>query len=1353
MPRSTLAHWQNLLLNLLARPRRRHQADALTLEQLEPRQMFATLDSLNVAAPIDEGGVATVVGEFSDADIDNQHRALIHWGDGSWDLVDITPGERTFTAQHAYNDNGLANGSIGSYAITASVLDNDAIYSVATGPGDTVSIVNGVNDGDGYNGTSPVSEGVDKAIDGTTSKYLNFKDFGSGLIVTPLSGSSAVVGLRIFTANDHPDRDPASYRLEGSNDGGLTWTEIGTGGLDLPMGRNPAGQSVSTAEYFQEVLIPNDDSYTSYRLTFPTLRDAATARGMQVGEVQLLTSDVASSTLSTSVSVANVSAQIDTMAFMPASGPDGSSTLVGTFADPGAADTHRLLVNWGDGNIETIQLAIGVRDFAVQHMYAAVGTYQVTASVVDDDFETYDATQPTDTITIIDGVNDGDANGGVSPANESVAKAIDNTTSKHLNFKDLGSGFEVLLGSGATTVVGLRIYTANDQPSRDPASYVLEGSLDGETWAPVSQGALNLPTGRNPAGQPIGQAAHFQELLIPSGTAYNRYRLTFPTIRDAGAANSMQVGEVELLTAASLPTVATTSITLTPNQQPSFTGSNLTIDEDSGLQAVVGWATFDAGSPEESSQTATYHVVVTDGAELFAEAPTIIDDGTLVYRLAADANGTATMEVTVQDNGGTAVGGVDTSLPQLFTITVNPIGDAPRWDSGTTATVGRGAVTTLSSSLLGVSDPDGDSLTFVVESLPTSGELYFADVRLEVGDTFTQADLDSGLILYFNFGAALGGDTLGFGASDGTASTSRVVPLNPTNGSSNVVPPPEGPGWYRLVSLSRLEKSEAGWSADPNGLIPSVQTVWAESWEKALAKLVSGSTAVTGTSGEYYVYDFPTGAETFPSGAYDIGTAAEIASRHANNDLLDTVSGSAAIIALEDRYSDYRNDSDYDDFWAVAFLLFEPADMPIGELTSVNFAQLNLIADPGDGAYSATEWTKSTSDPVAFVRNSKLAFEKVQFKVTEDLDPTTEVRIRASGTDGITIAETLAKRVLAPFEKPDYVLENIESENNLADMVKHYDPAAGGFKLIWEMKIGDGEWERVGVSTNRLYLSLDEPLAGFDRYHSVIHIGSHHGQGATTQADLADKVFAYFGTLEIADWDGDELVYYEDWNVESFTTQSLLEKGWGRCGAMGNLMEHVFNAQGLLASRVGIEPINDAEFFLVNNWHFNGTGVAQAAIVHDPGTELAELLVKYPYLSLLEKVDGSFQWNNDTAYTYRYSDIIDEAGADGQNNENPKSIFGDHCVVDVQVDGERVWYDPSYGVLYGQSTESARLQEFDNTALSGYGVSVEVLLPVREAVIGMDLDGDGRMDGVVDWQVILTRKNDYEATEVGRPTS
>jgi WD40 repeat protein len=122
------------------------------------------------------------------------------------------------------------------------------------------------------------------------------------------------------------------------------------------------------------------------------------------------------------------------------------------------------------------------------------------------------------------------------------------------------------------------------------------------------------------------------------------------------------------------------NITLTGvNEQPSFTASNPpTVNEDAGTQTVTGWITSFNPGTNEAAQTVSYLVEnVVDANNLFATAPTISSIGNLTYTLNADVSGTATFDVKIQDNGGTANGGVDTSAPQTFTLTVNPVNDQP----------------------------------------------------------------------------------------------------------------------------------------------------------------------------------------------------------------------------------------------------------------------------------------------------------------------------------------------------------------------------------------------------------------------------------------------------------------------------------------------------------------------------------------------------------------------------------------------------------------------------------------------------------------------------------------------------
>ena len=124
------------------------------------------------------------------------------------------------------------------------------------------------------------------------------------------------------------------------------------------------------------------------------------------------------------------------------------------------------------------------------------------------------------------------------------------------------------------------------------------------------------------------------------------------------------------------------------NDAPSFTkGADQTVLESAGAQSVTGWATaISAGPADEAGQTLNFLVTPTNPA-LFSVAPAISATGTLTYTPAPSANGSTIVTVQLQDNGGTANGGVDTSAPQTFTIAVTPVNDVPSFTKGADQTV------------------------------------------------------------------------------------------------------------------------------------------------------------------------------------------------------------------------------------------------------------------------------------------------------------------------------------------------------------------------------------------------------------------------------------------------------------------------------------------------------------------------------------------------------------------------------------------------------------------------------------------------------------------------------------------
>jgi hypothetical protein len=120
------------------------------------------------------------------------------------------------------------------------------------------------------------------------------------------------------------------------------------------------------------------------------------------------------------------------------------------------------------------------------------------------------------------------------------------------------------------------------------------------------------------------------------------------------------------------------TISITPvNDVPTFTkGANQTINEDAGFQFVGNWATNISAGPNESDGL-TFQVTNNTNPGLFSQQPAVFTNGLLTYMPAFNAFGSADITIVLKDNGGTANGGVDTSAPQTFTITVNSINDAP----------------------------------------------------------------------------------------------------------------------------------------------------------------------------------------------------------------------------------------------------------------------------------------------------------------------------------------------------------------------------------------------------------------------------------------------------------------------------------------------------------------------------------------------------------------------------------------------------------------------------------------------------------------------------------------------------
>ncbi len=106
------------------------------------------------------------------------------------------------------------------------------------------------------------------------------------------------------------------------------------------------------------------------------------------------------------------------------------------------------------------------------------------------------------------------------------------------------------------------------------------------------------------------------------------------------------------------------------NDAPSFVmGATIEILNATGApETFPNWATnVSPGPPDESGQGVSFNTSNNQPGS-FSVQPAIDPSGTLTFTPAADAHGVIEVSATLQDTGGTAYGGIDTSAPQTFNI-------------------------------------------------------------------------------------------------------------------------------------------------------------------------------------------------------------------------------------------------------------------------------------------------------------------------------------------------------------------------------------------------------------------------------------------------------------------------------------------------------------------------------------------------------------------------------------------------------------------------------------------------------------------------------------------------------------
>lgn len=221
-----------------------------------------------------------------------------------------------------------------------------------------------------------------------------------------------------------------------------------------------------------------------------------------------------------------------------------------------------------------------------------------------------------------------------------------------------------------------------DIPLRTVANFVTDMNVGNAYEAPVQTYSFTVDTSNNAAFEILPAIDNNGTLTYKIAQNFNGTVVFYVTMTDSGPNGGSDVNF----------TTKTATLTVTPvNDAPSFVpGDTVTVNEDSGdYSSTTPWVqSYSTGPADESGQTVSY-IVTADEPALFSSGPAIDADGFLTFTPAPDQYAPlgTTVRVTIQDDGGTANGGVDKGLEQSFTIIINPVNDAPSFVVGPNQTV------------------------------------------------------------------------------------------------------------------------------------------------------------------------------------------------------------------------------------------------------------------------------------------------------------------------------------------------------------------------------------------------------------------------------------------------------------------------------------------------------------------------------------------------------------------------------------------------------------------------------------------------------------------------------------------
>ena len=287
----------------------------------------------------------------------------------------------------------------------------------------------------------------------------------------------------------------------------------------------------------------------------------------------------------------------------------------------------------------------------------------------------------------------------------------------------------------------------------------------------------------------ISGGADAARFTINAGTGVLTFNLApdFEAPADAGLNNVYDV-TVQVSDGLGGSDTQAISVTVTnANENPVAANDAYAVAEDNVLNVAAAGVLANDTDVDGDALTIVSYTAAANGAV------TVNADGSLTYTPNANFAGIDSFTYTGSDgNGGTASATV--------TITVTPVNDAPVLGTNGGLTLVTGTNATIAAAQLAVTDVDNTAaqITYTLAMAPTNGVLLRNGVALGAGATFTQADIDAGLMTYQNVNPVVA-DGFSFSVADGAGGTIGATGFaitvqigNPGGGGPPPVPPGGG---------------------------------------------------------------------------------------------------------------------------------------------------------------------------------------------------------------------------------------------------------------------------------------------------------------------------------------------------------------------------------------------------------------------------------------------------------------------------------------------------------------------------------------------------------------------------------